>query len=91
MLDVGKDEAKKRRALTPQNPTTNPNPLKPEDFEDLLWPAHERYMKEKIAPLGARVKKLQGPTNVNGPSRGPWKHKPKHRPKYDIYIYIYIY
>merc|ERR1712232_15296 len=49
LLELDKDEAKRRRTQ-PRDAKLNPKPLKPEDF-DLLWPAHERYMKEKVAPL----------------------------------------
>jgi len=62
LIELDQDEARKRRTQ-PRDAKLNPNPLKPEDFDDLLWPAHERYMKEKVTPLGQRVIKLRSPTN----------------------------
>merc|ERR1712232_406179 len=62
LIELDKDEARRRRTQ-PRDAKLNPNPLKPEDFDDLLWPAYERYMKEKVAPLGERVIGLQSPKN----------------------------
>merc|ERR1712232_957298 len=42
----------------------NPKPLKPEDFDDLLWPAHERYMADNVALLGEGVVQLQSPATA---------------------------
>merc|ERR1712232_854768 len=63
LLDLDRDEARRRRTQ-PRDATLNPNPLKVEDFDDLLWPAHQRYMKESVAPLGTRVVQLQSPLNA---------------------------
>lgn len=67
LLELDKDEARRRR-IQPRDDKLNPKPLKPEDFDDLLWPVHERYMKEKVAPLRSplqgRVVQLQSPTNA---------------------------
>jgi len=62
LIEIDQDESRKRRTQ-PRDATLNPNPLKPEDFDDLCWPSHERYMKEKVTPLGQRVVKLRGPTD----------------------------
>jgi uridine kinase len=59
LLELGVDEARKRRTEA-RHPQFNPAPLTPEDFDDLLWPAHEKYMKEKVAPLGKKVHRLRG-------------------------------
>lgn len=63
LIELGREEARRCRTQ-PRDATLNPNPLKLEDFDDLLWPAHERYMKDKVAPLGARVVQLQSPANT---------------------------
>lgn len=63
LIELDKDEARRRRTQ-PRDATVNPNPLQPRDFDDLLWPAHERYMKDKVAPLGARVVQLRSPANT---------------------------
>merc|ERR1712183_1062725 len=38
--------------------------MKPEDFDDLVWPTHERYVKDKVRKLGSRVNQLQSPTSL---------------------------
>jgi hypothetical protein len=63
LIDLGKEEARRRR-LQPRDAKNIQNPLAPLDFEDLLWPAHERYMKDKMAPLGSRIVQLQSPANT---------------------------
>jgi uridine kinase len=63
LLELDKGEARRRRTQ-PRDATLNPNPLQPCDFDDLLWPAHERYMKDKVSPLGARVIRLPSPATA---------------------------
>jgi len=63
-VELDKNEARCRR-IQQRDARLNANPLKEEDFDDLLWPAHERYAKEKVAPLGARVVQLQSPGNTS--------------------------
>jgi uridine kinase len=62
LIELDRDEARQRRTQ-PRDGRQDPSPIKPEDFDDLLWPAHERYMKDKVAPLGARVVQLQSPAD----------------------------
>jgi Leucine-rich repeat (LRR) protein len=62
LLELGRDEAKSRRTQ-PQDPVYNPNPLSGIDFDELSWPAYERYITETVDELGARVVNLQGPSN----------------------------
>jgi uridine kinase/predicted NAD-dependent protein-ADP-ribosyltransferase YbiA (DUF1768 family) len=47
LLQLGKFEAKHRRTQQ-RDIMLNPNPVSKDDFDEVLWPAHERYMKEKI-------------------------------------------
>lgn len=62
LLQLGKEEARLLRTQ-PRDAKLNPNPLKVEDFDDLLWPAHEQYMRDKVSPLGPRVVQLRTPEN----------------------------
>merc|ERR1712232_242325 len=62
-VELDRDVARRRRTH-PRDAKLNPNPLKIEDFDDLLWPSHERYMKDKVVPLGARVVQLRSPENA---------------------------
>jgi len=62
-IELDREEARRRRTQ-PRDATTNANPLQPCDFDDLLWPAHERYVKDKLLPLGTRVVQLRSPTNL---------------------------
>merc|ERR1712232_1532327 len=64
LLELDVDEARRRRVNQPRDPKLNPNPLKPDDFDDLLWPAYERYLEHKVAPLGARITRLQSPEDA---------------------------
>jgi uridine kinase len=62
LLKLDRDEARRRRTQ-PKDNKHNPNPLSQEDFDELHWPSFERYMKEKVEPLGKRVVQLECPTN----------------------------
>eukprot|EP00933_Yihiella_yeosuensis_P011362 TRINITY_DN11861_c0_g2_i1.p1 TRINITY_DN11861_c0_g2~~TRINITY_DN11861_c0_g2_i1.p1 ORF type:complete len:188 (-),score=37.17 TRINITY_DN11861_c0_g2_i1:358-921(-) len=66
LIELDKDEARKRR-IQPRDKQMNPNPLTPEDWDDLLWPAHERYMVKCVAPLEeeGKIVKLNSPTNID--------------------------
>jgi uridine kinase len=59
-VDIDIDEARRRRTQ-PRAALLNPNPLSPADFDDLLWPEHEKYMRDKIIPLGESVTFLPCP------------------------------
>merc|ERR1712146_199618 len=59
-LALGKQDARARRTQ-PRSRTLNPNPLSGKDFDELLWPAHERYLKASIEPLGERVMRVAAP------------------------------
>jgi uridine kinase len=52
LIDADKDEARRHWTADRQ-----------EDFEDLVWPAHERYMKDKIS-LCAGVVNMKKPTSI---------------------------
>ena len=60
LIQLDQDEARRRRTQ-PQ-----PNFMSKADFDDFVWPAHESYMRDNLAPLlnDARVVKLQSPTNT---------------------------
>jgi len=62
-INLERDEARRRRTQ-PQDATKQRNPLECRDFDELLWPAHERYMADRVAPLGARVVQLQSPEDT---------------------------
>jgi hypothetical protein len=75
ILELDHDEARRRwtQPRDAQSPSTdepyerngrNSSALKPEDFDDLVWPAYLRYMSDKVVPLGARVVPLRSPENV---------------------------
>ena len=64
LIELGQFEARLRRTQ-PRDATANPNPLSTRDFDDLLWPAHERYLANTIAPLGDRVVKVRGPMSTS--------------------------
>jgi len=59
-IEVSKAEASHRRAK-PRDSILNPHPLDKNDFEDVLWPAHQRYVQEKVTPLSDRIVALQSP------------------------------
>jgi uridine kinase len=63
MIDLDRDESRRRRTQ-PRDEKLNPNPLQVNDFDDLLWPAYERYMADKVVPLGERIVPLQSPTDA---------------------------
>jgi len=63
MLELGRDEARRRRTQS-RDDRLNPKPIKPQDFDDLLWPAHERYTRDKVAPLCERVVQLESPASA---------------------------
>ncbi|CAJ1398137.1 unnamed protein product [Effrenium voratum] len=56
-IDLTKEECHKRRTGR-YHEQLNPNPVSAEEFEKLIWPAHERYMAESISPLGDAVLRL---------------------------------
>ena len=57
---LGREEARRRRCQ-PQDYVKNPNPMGSADWDDLVWPAHVRYVESSLAPLAARVRKVQFP------------------------------
>ena len=61
-LTLDCDEARARRTR-PRCPL-NPNPLSTQDFDELLWPTNELYVREKVAPLEAKVIRLDSPRTV---------------------------
>jgi hypothetical protein len=58
-LTLDRDEARTRRTR-PRCPL-NPNPLSTQDFDELLWPTHESYEREKVAPLEANAIQMGSP------------------------------
>ena len=34
------------------------------DWDDLVWPAHERYVAHSLAPLASRITTVTSPKNV---------------------------
>ena len=91
LLELDKAEARLRRTQ-PRDGTLNPNPLQPRDFDDVLWPAHERYMKEKVTPLGVRVVIAPGLRRSAPKPRSTIiiSKKPITNQSTNIYIYINI-
>ena len=59
-IEMGREEARRRRCQ-PQDYVKNPNPMGSADWDDLVWPAHVRYVESSLAPLAARVRKVQFP------------------------------
>ena len=55
-LDIDRTESRRRRC-SPAGPH-NPNPLPTWKFDQLAWPAHERYVGSSVQPLGSRVHRL---------------------------------
>jgi len=47
VLEIARDEAKRRRTV---DRVHNPNPMSTSDFDDLVWPAHERYYAQSVRP-----------------------------------------
>ena len=58
-LELDKETAKYRRTQAKDH-FYNPNPLSAVDFEELLWPAHERYVKESVEAMGEQAERLKG-------------------------------
>ena len=58
-LELDKETAKYRRTQAKDH-FYNPNPLSAVDFEELLWPAHERYVKESVEAMGEQADRLKG-------------------------------
>jgi uridine kinase/predicted NAD-dependent protein-ADP-ribosyltransferase YbiA (DUF1768 family) len=64
-IELDKVEARRRRTGK-RDGKLNPLPLKPEDFDDLLWPVHERYVRDHVKPMknkGKNIVDVQSPTN----------------------------
>ena len=62
-IDIDKAEAKRRRCQ-PTDKIKNPNPMSELDFEELVWPTHERYEASSLALLGSRVVRFDYPKAV---------------------------
>eukprot|EP00756_Hemistasia_phaeocysticola_P032643 Hpha_TRINITY_DN16420_c2_g4::TRINITY_DN16420_c2_g4_i1::g.163312::m.163312 len=63
-LHLDKAEAGRRRTDGwPEGHELNRNPLSPEKFEQLLWPAHQRYLEKSVLPRirEGRVHALRAP------------------------------
>merc|ERR1740129_196776 len=58
-IDLSRQECVERRSA-PSGPR-NPNPMTVDECENLVWPAHERYLQNKLGPLGERVCRLKSP------------------------------
>merc|ERR1712023_64784 len=50
LLEIGYQEAKRRRTQK-RDRVLNPNPMSVKDFDELVWPAHQRHMARSVAPL----------------------------------------
>ena len=61
-LEMSREECIRRRTAPPGGAAPNANPLSLADCEQLVWPAHERYLERSVLPLGARVVRLQAPS-----------------------------
>ena len=48
LIELSEDEACSRRTQA-RDARLNPNPLTKADFDDLVWPTHERYMMDLAA------------------------------------------
>lgn len=59
-IELDRDEARRRRCQPPDE-ITNPNPMTGGDWDDLVWPAHERYVAQSLTPLAASLRKLAYP------------------------------
>jgi len=59
-IDIEKEEARRRRCQAADK-IKNPNPMSVADWDDLVWPAHVRYVESSLAPLASRVHKLKSP------------------------------
>jgi uridine kinase len=62
LLDIGREDCIARRSA-PRN-VHNGNPLSPWACEHLLWPAHERYLRDCVEPLGEKVRRFEGPNTA---------------------------
>lgn len=60
-LELGREDCIARRSA-PRG-ALNPNPMSKKKCEALVWPAHERYVEEKVRPLGGRVNWMKAPTS----------------------------
>ena len=60
-LELPREEARERRTQA-RDGKLNPNPLSTADFDDLAWPAHERYLAVSVAPLIQNGKVVQLPS-----------------------------
>merc|ERR1712110_735187 len=49
-IDIPQAMARERRTR-PRDQKLNPVPMKAEYFDNLLWPAHRRYVKNKVEPV----------------------------------------
>ena len=59
-LELSWEEARRRR--TQGCGRLNPNPLSSSDFDDLAWPAHERYVAQSVFPLVKEGKVVELPS-----------------------------
>jgi len=62
LLEIGSEECIRRRSA--QRGPHNGNPLSLWKCENLLWPAHERYLESSVAPLGDKVQRIPGPSSA---------------------------
>jgi len=60
-VELAREDAKRRR--TAERTKLNPNPLSAADFDELLWPAHERYVASCIEPNSDRIFRLPAPSS----------------------------
>lgn len=63
LLDLDEHECIQRRSA-PRGPL-NRHPMSRKQCKELLWPAHERYLQQSVAPLEAqgRILKVAAPSN----------------------------
>jgi len=59
LLEISREDCIARRSA-PRN-VHNSNPLSPWACEHLVWPGHERYLRDSVEPLGDKVRRLAGP------------------------------
>ena len=63
-IEMDREEARRRRCQ-PADPVANPNPLTRSEWNELAWPAHERYVAHSLTPLTSRIIKVKFPESVD--------------------------
>jgi uridine kinase len=60
LLEISMEESMRRRSCA-RDAELNPHPIGVDQFRQLVWPAHERYLRDCVTPLAGWVRRYPAP------------------------------